>query len=75
LAESLVAIRQGIVFIDDSIENVSAAIDLSLQTEWASWGYHSIEDLGFATKKGIKMLHLSDLDAFKNIKHSPPLVG
>lgn len=51
----------GIIFVDDSIENILDARDLPVRVEWAGWGYHGPEDLAVAAEHDVRMLHLSEV--------------
>lgn len=50
------------VFIDDSLANVLQLADLiGLTALWATWGYHTADDLEVAESRGVARLELSDL--------------
>ncbi len=53
----------GLIFVDDSVENVADAAQLPLNAVWAGWGYNGPEDKAFADARSIVM---HDLDILRN---------
>lgn len=51
----------GLIFVDDSVENVADAAQLPLDAVWAGWGYHGPEDKAFAEARNIVMRNLDVL--------------
>lgn len=67
-SDKLTAVRERLrsgreaVFIDDSLANVLQLADLvGLNALWATWGYHTPDDVELATSLGVARLDLSDL--------------
>jgi phosphoglycolate phosphatase-like HAD superfamily hydrolase len=50
-----------VLFIDDNLSNVRRVAGTGAATRWATWGYHTPEDLALARAGGIRPLDLAEL--------------
>lgn len=50
-----------VTFVDDSVANVRAVASTGADCRWASWGYHTAEDLQDVTRLRIRRLELREL--------------
>lgn len=49
------------VFVDDNLANVERVAAVGAQAQWATWGYHTPEDLRKAAASDVRRLTLADL--------------
>ncbi len=50
-----------VLFIDDSLTNVRRVAGTGVQTRWATWGYHTPEDVAAARAAPTRPLHLAEV--------------
>jgi phosphoglycolate phosphatase-like HAD superfamily hydrolase len=63
---------EGVVFIDDSVANVIAVGELDVESRWALWGYHGLEDFRLAARAGVRQLHIRQLGSLAATTRSTP---
>jgi phosphoglycolate phosphatase-like HAD superfamily hydrolase len=52
-----------VTFIDDNLTNVRRVAAVGAVTRWATWGYHTAEDLAVAAGAGVRRLGLAEVPA------------
>lgn len=52
-----------VLFVDDNLVNVRRVAAVGARTRWATWGYHTPEDLAEAARHGVTGLQLAQVPA------------